>query len=74
MTAHVTYTRYLDLDRNLAAQHPASGAHEGLAADNLRPAFKMLARMARAPAQLIQSWDVLTQAFFPELLSMRTAI
>jgi tryptophan 2,3-dioxygenase len=74
MTADMTYTRFLDLDRILAAQHQASGVHEGLAADNLRPAFKMLARMARAQAPLIQSWDVLIQGFFPELLSVRTAI
>ncbi|HSM54145.1 MAG TPA: tryptophan 2,3-dioxygenase family protein, partial [Erythrobacter sp.] len=83
----VTYTSYLDLDRVLAAQHPASGAHDEMlfiivhqaselwlklclheltearrhiAADNLRPAFKMLARVARAQGQLIQSWDVLS--------------
>jgi tryptophan 2,3-dioxygenase len=83
----VTYTSYLDLDRVLAAQHPASGLHDEMmfiivhqaselwlklclheltearrhiAADNLRPAFKMLSRVARAQGQLIQSWDVLS--------------
>ena len=83
----VTYSSYLDLDRILSAQHPASGAHdellfivvhqaselwlklciheltaarECLIADDLRPAFKMLARVARAQGQLIQSWDVLS--------------
>jgi tryptophan 2,3-dioxygenase len=83
----VTYTSYLDLERVLGAQHPASPAHdemlfiivhqaselwlklclheltaarEHIAADNLRPAFKMLARVARAQGQLIQSWDVLS--------------
>lgn len=83
----VTYSSYLDLDRVLAAQHPASGAHDEMlfiivhqaselwlklclheltaarghiATDDLRPAFKMLARVARAQAQLIQSWDVLS--------------
>ncbi len=87
MPADVTYARYLDLDRILAAQHPASDAHDELLfiivhqaselwlklclheliaaraaieADNLRPAFKMLARVARAQQQLIQSWDVLS--------------
>jgi tryptophan 2,3-dioxygenase len=87
MTADVTYASYLDLDRILAAQHPASAAHDELLfiivhqaselwlklclheltaarecieADDLRPAFKMLARVARAQAQLIQSWDVLS--------------
>ncbi|MEE4316732.1 tryptophan 2,3-dioxygenase [Erythrobacter dokdonensis] len=87
MTDKVTYASYLDLDRILAAQHPASGAHDELLfiivhqaselwlklclheltaarecieADRLRPAFKMLARVARAQQQLIQSWDVLS--------------
>ena len=87
MTADVTYASYLDLERILGAQHPASGAHDEMlfiivhqaselwlklclhelgaardhiAADDLRPAFKMLARVARAQGQLIQSWDVLS--------------
>ena len=87
MTADVTYASYLDLGRILAAQHPASEAHDELLfiivhqaselwlklclheltaarecieADDLRPAFKMLARVARAQQQLIQSWDVLS--------------
>ena len=87
MSNTVTYTSYLDLERILDAQHPASGAHdemlfiivhqaselwlklclhelvsarEAIEADNLRPAFKMLSRVARAQAQLIQSWDVLS--------------
>jgi tryptophan 2,3-dioxygenase len=87
MAADVTYARYLDLGRILAAQHPVSQAHDELLfiivhqaselwlklclheltaaraaieADDLRPAFKMLARVARAQAQLIQSWDVLS--------------
>lgn len=87
MADKVTYASYLDLDRILAAQHPASEAHdellfiivhqaselwlklclheltaarEAIEADNLRPAFKMLARVARAQQQLIQSWDVLS--------------
>ncbi len=82
MSADVTYASYLDLGRILAAQHPASDAHDELLfiivhqaselwlklclheltaarecieADNLRPAFKMLARVARAQQQLIQS-------------------
>ncbi|MCR2834231.1 tryptophan 2,3-dioxygenase [Parerythrobacter lacustris] len=87
MAQNVTYASYLDLDRILAAQHPASGAHDEMlfiivhqaselwlklclhelvearrhiAEDRLRPAFKMLARVARAQGQLIQSWDVLS--------------
>lgn len=86
MADNVTYSSYLDLDRILAAQHPASDAHDELLfinvhqaselwlklclheltaaraaieKDQLRPAFKMLARVARAQQQLIQSWDVL---------------
>ncbi|GAA4641867.1 tryptophan 2,3-dioxygenase [Pontixanthobacter gangjinensis] len=87
MTKGVTYSSYLDLDRILTSQHPASDAHdemlfivvhqaselwlklclhelfearEHIAADTLRPAFKMLARVARAQNQLISSWDVLS--------------
>ncbi|MGX7951452.1 tryptophan 2,3-dioxygenase [Tsuneonella sp. HG249] len=87
MPRDVTYSSYLDLDRILNAQHPASGAHdellfiivhqaselwlklclheltaarEEIAADDLRPAFKMLARVARAQGQLIHSWEVLS--------------
>ena len=87
MPRDVTYSSYLDLDRILSAQHPASAAHDELlfiivhqaselwlklclhelnaaraeiAADDLRPAFKMLARVARAQNQLISSWDVLS--------------
>ena len=87
MTKDVTYTSYLDLDKVLGAQHPASDAHDELLfiivhqsselwlklclheltiarlsieADELRPAFKMLARVSRAQAQLIQSWDALS--------------
>ena len=83
----VTYASYLDLERLLSAQHPASHAHDEMlfivihqaselwlklclheleeargriAADDLRPAFKMLARVARAQGQLISSWDVLS--------------
>jgi len=86
-TKGVTYSSYLDLDRVLTAQHPASDAHdemlfiivhqaselwlklclhelqearEHIASDTLRPAFKMLARVARAQGQLISSWDVLS--------------
>jgi len=40
--------------------HELTAARECIEADNLRPAFKMLARVARAQAQLIQSWDVLS--------------
>ena len=39
--------------------HELTAAREEIAADDLRPAFKMLSRVARAQTQLISSWDVL---------------
>lgn len=83
----VTYSSYLDLEKILSAQHPASDAHDELlfiiihqaselwiklclheldgareliVEDHLRPAFKMLSRVAMAQRQLISSWDVLS--------------
>ena len=82
----MSYARYLQLDRLLAAQDPQSAAHDELlfivihqstelwmklcrheldaarqtiAGDALRPAFKMLSRVARIQTQMVQSWDVL---------------
>ena len=40
--------------------HELTAARDCIEADDLRPAFKMLARVARAQQQLIQSWDVLS--------------
>ena len=87
MGGDVTYSGYLDLERILSAQHPASGAHDEMlfiivhqaselwlklclhelaaaralvATDELRPAFKMLSRVARAQEQLIGNWGVLS--------------
>ena len=40
--------------------HELTEAREHIERDDLRPAFKMLARVARAQQQLIQSWDVLS--------------
>lgn len=40
--------------------HELTEARHCIERDNLRPAFKMLARVARAQQQLIQSWDVLS--------------
>jgi len=87
MANTVTYSSYLDLEKILTSQHPASGAHDEMLfivvhqaselwlklclheltaaracieSDDLRPAFKMLSRVARAQHQLIQSWDVLS--------------
>ena len=39
--------------------HELVAATAHIAADDLRPAFKMIARVSRIQAQLIQSWDVL---------------
>ena len=39
--------------------HELTAAREKIRKDNLGPAFKMIARVARIQAQLIQSWDVL---------------
>lgn len=40
--------------------HELTLARQHIEADDLRPAFKMLSRVARAQEQLIQSWDVLS--------------
>jgi tryptophan 2,3-dioxygenase len=40
--------------------HELFEARECIRQDRLRPSFKMLARVARAQGQLIQSWDVLS--------------
>lgn len=40
--------------------HELAAARDCIERDNLRPAFKMLSRVARAQEQLIQSWDVLS--------------
>jgi tryptophan 2,3-dioxygenase len=39
--------------------HELQAARERIKADDLEPAFKMLARVGRIQAQLIQSWDIL---------------
>ncbi len=40
--------------------HELQAARTHIIADNLRPAFKMLSRVARAQNQLIDSWEVLS--------------
>ncbi|RDC60981.1 Tryptophan 2,3-dioxygenase [Alteripontixanthobacter maritimus] len=40
--------------------HELEAARAQIVADDLRPAFKMLSRVARAQGQLIASWDVLS--------------
>lgn len=41
------------------ALHELRAAREHVVADDLRPAFKMMSRVARIQAQMIQSWEVL---------------
>jgi tryptophan 2,3-dioxygenase len=42
------------------ALHELGAARAAIAADDLNPSLKMLARVSRIQAQLIQSWDVLS--------------
>ncbi len=54
--------------------HELRAAREGVRGDNLQPAFKMLARVARIMAQLNQSWDVLATLTPAEYSSFRGAL
>ena len=47
------------------------GARRRIIADDLQPAFKMLARVSRIQAQLIQSWDVLSTLTPADYLAFR---
>jgi len=51
--------------------HELRAARERVRADDLQPAFKMLARVARIMAQLVQSWDVLATLTPAEYSSFR---
>jgi len=51
--------------------HELRGAIATLAADDIRPAFKMLARVSRIQSQLIQSWDVLSTLTPADYLTFR---
>src|SRR2546423_997249 len=53
------------------ALHELAAARDRIRADDLQPAFKMLARVARIMAQLNQSWDVLSTLTPPEYSSFR---
>ena len=50
------------------------GARDQVRADDLQPAFKMLARVARVMAQLNQSWDVLSTLTPAEYSSFRASL
>jgi tryptophan 2,3-dioxygenase len=56
------------------ALHELVAARECLRADDLPPAFKMLARVARIMAQLNQSWDVLSTLTPAEYSAFRGAL
>jgi tryptophan 2,3-dioxygenase len=54
--------------------HELSAARAHVSADDLQPAFKMLARVARIMAQLNQSWDVLATLTPAEYSSFRASL
>jgi tryptophan 2,3-dioxygenase len=56
------------------ALHELRAALRHVAADDLPPAFKMLARVSRIQAQLIQSWDVLSTLTPADYTSFRDAL
>jgi tryptophan 2,3-dioxygenase len=51
--------------------HELRAARRMIATDNLRSSFKMLARVSRIQAQLIQSWDVLSTLTPADYLAFR---
>jgi tryptophan 2,3-dioxygenase len=54
--------------------HELAAAREHLRTDNLQPAFKMLARVSRIFAQLVQAWDVLATLTPSEYSAFRPAL
>ena len=54
--------------------HELKAAKEQLRRDELQPAFKMLARVSRIMAQLIQAWDVLSTLTPSEYLAFRETL
>lgn len=54
--------------------HELRAARDRIAASDLQPAFKMLARVARITAQLNQSWDVLSTLTPAEYSAFRGAL
>ena len=53
------------------ALHELRSARASIAGDDVQPAFKMLARVSRVQAQLIQSWDVLSTLTPADYLTFR---
>jgi len=97
----LSYGQYLDLERLLACQRPASKRHDEtlfivihqvselwmklclheakaavsqITVDNLRPAFKMLSRVARIQEQLVHAWDVLVTMTPADYASFRDSL
>jgi len=56
------------------AIHELAAARDQVRRDDLQPAFKMLARVARIMAQLNQSWDVLSTLTPAEYSSFRAEL
>ncbi len=56
------------------ALHELSAAMAHIRADDLPPAFKMLARLSRIQAQLIQSWDVLSTLTPADYMTFREVL
>jgi tryptophan 2,3-dioxygenase len=54
--------------------HELRAARRRICADDLPPAFKMLARVSRIMAQLIQAWDVLSTLTPSEYLAFRDVL
>jgi tryptophan 2,3-dioxygenase len=54
--------------------HELSAARARIVADNLASALKMIARVGRIQAQMIQSWDVLATLTPSEYLALRPAL
>ena len=66
---HQTTELWLKLIR-----HELGAARDRVRADDLQPAFKMLARVGRIMAQLIQAWDVLATLTPSEYTAFRGAL
>ncbi len=54
--------------------HELSATRAQIRGDDLEPAFKMLSRVARAQAQLIQSWDVLSTMTPADYMKFRDSL
>ena len=54
--------------------HEISGAVDALKNGRLQPAFKMLARVSRIQAQIIQSWDILSTMTPSDYLTFRDTL